>query len=198
MQIINLKQRSREWLDFRKSHVCASDSPIIMGVSPYKTLDKLFEEKTRCYESPTNQWMQRGIDLEPIALSAFEKETGLVLFPCVGLHENGWMAASFDGMTLEKDVIVEIKCPGKKDHSLALQGNIPEKYYPQLQHQIYVSGLDKVYYYSFDGNSGKTIEVNRDDSYIQIMLDKLLNFWQSLETYRNKKERDDEYTIIAV
>ena len=183
MKLVRLKQRSKEWLDFRRNHVCASDSPIIMGMSNFKTVDQLLNEKVRGYEQHQNPYMARGNELEPVALKAFEKETNLIMFPCVGVHDqNDWMAASFDGMTLEEDLIVEIKCPGKKDHTLALQGKIPEKYIAQLQHQIYVSGLDFSYYYSFDGEKGIVLEVKRDDEFIEKMLALEIDFWNILKT----------------
>lgn len=181
MQLVSLQQRTKEWLDFRRNHICASDAPIIMGVSPYKKADRLYEEKLGDYEIAPNQYMMRGIELEPLALEKFEEETGMMMLPCVGKHENGWMAASFDGMTFENDAIVEIKCPGKKDHDLALQGIIPTKYVPQLQHQIYVSGLSMSYYYSFDGENGVVIEVERDEDYIEIMLEKEYEFWKCIK-----------------
>lgn len=187
MKKIKLKQRSKEWIQWRSERICASDVPIIMGVSPYKTPEKLMDEKLKCYDSVPNQYMQRGIDLESIALKQFEKETGLCLFPCVGEHENGWMAASFDGMTLDEDAICEIKCPGKKDHQLALEGVIPPKYIPQLQHQMYVSGLNFSFYYSFDGEKGKVIEVKRDDAYIEKMIEKEIEFLNNLRAFKTKK-----------
>lgn len=190
MKLIQLKQRSPEWMKWRRSKIMASDAPILMGVSPYKTIEALLNEKLRCYEQPQTHWMQRGIELEPAALELFEKETGLTMFPCVGLHDNEWMAASFDGMTIDEDAIVEIKCPGKKDHAIALKGEIPAKYYPQLQHQICVSELDMVYYYSFDGESGVTIQVKRDDIYIENMVAKLFEFRQTLLSKHDKREAD--------
>lgn len=182
MKIITIKQRSRDWLEWRRTKITAGDAPVVMGVSPYKKIDKLYEEKIRCYESNMTPWMQRGIDLEPIALEAFEKETGLIMFPAVGVHDElDWMAASFDGMTIESDAIVEIKCPGRKDHNEAMLGMIPAKYRPQLQHQIYVSGLDMAYYYSFDGTEGIILEVPRDDEFIEKMIEKEFEFWNCLQ-----------------
>jgi putative phage-type endonuclease len=160
-----------------------------MGVSTFKTIQKLYDEKIHCYEQPRNKYMQRGLDLEIIALREFEKETGLIMFPVVGVSDEiDWMAASFDGMTIEGDAIVEIKAPGKKDHSTALKGKIPEKYYPQLQHQIYVSGLQMAYYYSFDGEKGIVLKVKRDDVYIDNMIQKLFEFWQLIQAQQDKKE----------
>lgn len=184
MQLVSIIQRTKEWLEFRRSHVCASDSPIIMGHSPYKTIQKLYDEKLKCYEQPVTEYMQRGIDLEPIALKEFEKETGLIMFPCVGKHDEiEWMAASFDGMTIEGDTICEIKCPGKKDHSEACLGLVPNKYKSQLQHQMYVSGVQFMFYYSFDGEKGVIIEVKRDQEFIEIMLEKEREFWNCLQTF---------------
>lgn len=187
MKLITLKQRSKEWLEWRSTRVCASDAPIIMGQSPFKTVDQLLIEKSKCFESTPNQYMLRGIKLEPIALEAFERETGLSMYPCVGEHENGWMAASFDGMTIEQDAIVEIKAPGKKDHFAAMNGLVPEKYKAQLNHQLYVSGLQEMFYYSFDGSNGVIIEVKRDNDFIEIMLEKELEFWNHLKILNEQK-----------
>ena len=60
-----------------------------------------------------------------------------------------WMIASLDGLDTEKGVMVEIKCPGPKDHELAMSGKIPKHYIPQLQHQLLVTGLDKMLYFSY-------------------------------------------------
>ena len=44
-----LVQQSEEWLEFRRSRIGASDAPIIMGVSPWKTHYKLWVEKIQGY-----------------------------------------------------------------------------------------------------------------------------------------------------
>ena len=38
-------QGTPEWLEFRRTMVMASDSPVIMGVSPWKTPLQLYHEK---------------------------------------------------------------------------------------------------------------------------------------------------------
>lgn len=177
MRIVDIKQKTPEWLQWRCNHICASDAPIIMGTCNFKSIERLYEEKIKKYESTPNYWMLRGIELEPIALAEFERETGLIMFPCVGIHDEiEWVAASFDGMTLGQDAIVEIKCGGKKSHAMALEGIVDPRYYPQLQHQICVSGLDFAYYYSFNGESGKVLEIKRDQDFIDKMLAKEAEF----------------------
>ncbi len=182
MQLVKLVQKSKEWLDWRCNKITASDVPILMNMSPFKKPDQLLNEKIKRFATVANPYMQRGIDLEPIALREFENETGLIMFPCVGVHDEiDWMGASFDGMTIEGDAIVEIKAPGKVDHFAAMNGIIPEKYKAQLQHQMLVSGLKDMFYYSFDGEKGVIVEVKRDDAFIEIMIEKEKEFWNSLQ-----------------
>ena len=45
MKIIPIEQQSPEWFEWRKTGITASDMPIIMGVSPYKTPWQLWAEK---------------------------------------------------------------------------------------------------------------------------------------------------------
>lgn len=45
MQFLNLLQNTQEWEKFRLQKIGASDAPIIMGVSPWKTPFQLWLEK---------------------------------------------------------------------------------------------------------------------------------------------------------
>jgi putative phage-type endonuclease len=172
-----MEQRSAEWHLLRKSKIGASDAAPLMGVSPWKNSYDVWQEKcgTDIIEPAKNAWMQRGIDLEDEALRAFELATGLLVSPSVLFHSKyPWMMASLDGYEIEGKAAVEIKCPGVKDHEIAIAGIIPAKYYPQLQHQLAVTGLDKIYYmsYSPDHETPKVIlEVKRDDEYISKLIE---------------------------
>ena len=194
-------QGTEEWLEMRRNAIGASDAPIIMGVSPWKTPHALWEEKLGLRETqPTTEAMKRGSLLEEPARGEFEKATGLKMTPRVMEHPTyDWMIASLDGISEDGKSIVEIKCPGREDHLTALTGEVPEKYYAQLQHQLAVTGLYMVYYYSYDGERGITIEVKRDDKYIDQLISMELAFWncvQNLEppklTERDYVTRDDD------
>ena len=156
MKIIDLAQNSPEWLEFRRDKIGASDAPVIMGVSPFKTPYQLYLDKVENMHQPQNSAMKRGHDLEAEARQAFEAmyETlymdKITVVPYVvqsDIYE--WMIASLDGLDMGKGVMVEIKCPGQKDHDLAMSGKIPEHYIPQLQHQLFVTGLNKMFYFSY-------------------------------------------------
>lgn len=176
---VRLEQGSQEWLDFRKTKITATDACVIMGASPWKTKAKLYLEKTSELppEEP-NERMRRGNELEPIAREMFSIENGIDVFPKVVVSE--WAMASLDGMSEFGQYIVEIKCPGEKDHAIALSGKVPDHYYPQLQHQMYVTGLQFAYYYSFDGLDGVTLKVPRDDDYIEKMVEEEKKFYECI------------------
>lgn len=179
---IDLEQRSTEWHEFRRNHIGGSCAPAIMGVSPWKDVKQLYNEKTNPQETFTssNYAMRRGIELEPQALALFESETGYLMLPKVLVHPSiDYMSASLDGLEIENKAMVEIKCSGKIDHGKVLDGQIPEKYIPQLQHQMEVAGLDKMYYMSYFSDSDfKILEVYKDNDYVTQLLQKEAEFWE--------------------
>lgn len=178
-----IKQNTPEWLAMRKNYIGASDAPPIMQVSPWATPYSLWQEKLSLIkEGQKTSAMQRGNILEEPARQVFEEMTGLLTAPQVKFHPTiKYMMASVDGVDVEEKFIVEIKCPNKKDHAIAKQGEIPEKYFPQLQHQLEVCELEMAYYFSFDGETGVIVKVFRDEKYIKELLQKEKEFWQCVQ-----------------
>lgn len=176
-------QGSAEWLEMRRHKIMASDAPIILGVSPWKKPLQLLIEKLSGTESEKKVHMQRGNDLEPEARELFESLTGHFVAPRVLFHpRDEWMGASVDGIN-DGGILVEIKCPGKKDHETALNHQVPSKYEAQLQHQLYVCGLDYMYYFSYNPSHEKkhaVFMVSRDNDFVLKMIPKLQAFYQIL------------------
>lgn len=190
-ELIRLEQGSPEWHALRKTKITATDAVVIMGASPWKTRTQLYNEKlSPTEELTTNERMQRGIDLEPVARDLFNLTTGNKMVPKVAVK--GWAMASLDGMN-DWDEVLEIKCPGEKAHATALSGKVPDYYYPQLQHQMYVCNAQKVFYYSFDGFDGVTVEVKRDDAYIEKMVEEELKFYECLISKTPPEQSETEY-----
>lgn len=181
--MIALEQNTVEWLEFRKTKIGSSDAPVIMGESPWKTPQQLWEEKMGLKESSyENPAMQRGKQLEAEARRAFELETGLVMWPNVLIHsEHEFIIASLDGITMDGQVAVEIKCPGQRSHKMALKGEIPKHYQIQMQHQLAVTGLQEMFYYSYDGQNGVTFKIQRDDALIETLLEKEQEFFRCMQ-----------------
>ncbi len=167
-----------EWLEYRRTKIGASDAPIILGISPWKTPYQLWKDKVFGCEDVMNGAMRRGVDMEPLAREAFETLTGHCVMPKMIEHPTRtWQIATLDGINFDGDIIVEIKCPNKKVHALAKEGKLPDYYMAQVQHQISVAEVDFSYYYSFNGEEGHLVEVKRDDLFIARMIEKEREFW---------------------
>ena len=159
--IVKLVQGTPEWHAHRANYRNASETAAVMGVSPWQTPYQLWEIRTGKKTPEVNAAMARGSALEPQARSAYEQLTGHVMQPLVLVE--GSYSASLDGLTFDGQLIVEIKCPVKgKDSSLwqsVAQGDVPEHYGWQIEHQLMVSGAALAHLYVFDGQEGILLEV---------------------------------------
>lgn len=176
------EQNTQEWKEWRRDKIGASDASIVLGISPWSSPLQLYEEKLGI-RSPKDLTaaMARGMDLEEKARIAYERLSGKLVFPQVRVHPHfEWCIASLDGMTMDERHIVEIKVPGQKTHEMAKAGKVPDHYYSQLQHQMFVTNLKSADYFSFDGESGMLIVVERDESFIANMVKEELKFMECL------------------
>ena len=158
--IMNLVQGSPEWRTHRASHRNASETPAVLGVSPWVTPYQLWLERTGRVKPEVNAAMWHGTQLEPAARAAYERLTGHVMEPLV--LADGSYSASLDGITLDGRLILEIKCPFQGRDSelwkMASAGDIPEHYHWQIEHQLMVSGAALAHVYVFVGTEGVLLE----------------------------------------
>jgi putative phage-type endonuclease len=154
--IVKLVQGSAEWHEHRRKYRNASETPVVMGVSPWQTPYQLWQHKLGLSEPEVTPAMLRGMQLEPAARAAYEAPTGLVMQPLVVL--DGEYSASLDGLTLAGERLVEIKCPVKgRDSTLwkTIEARrLPEHYAWQVQHQLMVTKADVADVFVFDGADG--------------------------------------------
>lgn len=188
MKIIALDQRTPEWHAWRSGIIGGSDAPVIMGVSPWTTIHKLWAVKIGLREpQPDNPFMARGRMMESEAMEEWAAFTGETAIPMCVQHETlGFVGASLDGATFDGALLVEAKCPGKKDHAAACEtGRVPVKYWPQTQHQLScVPEAELLHYWSYRPHATeprKLIEVRRDQAYIDDMLEKEDRFWEAVK-----------------
>ena len=201
-KVIRLDQNTGDWLEWRNGGVGASDAPIILGLSPWKTPYQLYLEKITGETSfQGNQATQKGVHLESVARSFAEEDLNTIFSPkCYQHFEYDWMRASLDGISMDGEIL-EIKCPykphdPKSDHQLALDGKIPDKYYAQIQHQLEVSGATKGYYYSFDGEKGVIVPFERDEGFINKLIEKEKAFWECIQNLKPPKLTIRDYQVV--
>lgn len=164
--IVKLVQGSAAWHEHRRNHRNASETPIVLGVSPWTTPFQLWQQKLGLAAPEINPAMLRGTELEPAARAAYERLTGLAMQPLVMV--DGEFSASLDGLTLAGDRLVEIKCPFKGRESTLWKSvqerRLPEHYQWQVQHQLMVTKADIADVYIFDGTEGVIFPVAPDES----------------------------------
>lgn len=189
MKIINMEQNTQEWLAWRSGGIGGSDAPIIMGMSPFKDPYTLFSEKTGITKPATPhpaaaKAMQRGHDLEPVARDLVNRITGEFFSPICGEHpHHPWMRLSADGISMDGDTLLEIKCPGIKDWETAVAGKVPEKYLGQVQHALAVSGAGKLLYATYRPEEAENpiiLDVLPDPEFQSRLIKREAAFWKAV------------------
>jgi putative phage-type endonuclease len=183
--MLKLVQGSEEWHSHRLSHRNASETPAVMGLSPWVSPFQLWEQKTGRRVQEINFAMKRGSELEPKAREAYEAKTGLVMEPCVMV--DGLYSASLDGISFEGDLILEVKVPVSGKQSETWQaveaGTVPEHYYWQVQTQLMVTKAGKAHFYVYEdeGGDGIWVEVLPCPEDIQRLREAWDAFWMHIE-----------------
>lgn len=200
-KIVELEQRSQEWIDFRRGKFGASMASALKGVSPFQTKLQLWEEFFHETQKTPTKAMLRGIELESKALDWLNSKKGFsgVYKPVVVQScKDPRIIASLDGFYINegRPHIVEIKCPGTEAHLEAIEGRIPSYYYPQLQHQMHLVGADSMLYVSFDGEQGVILVCHRDEKYCEQLENEEIEFLDSVVNLKPPTACDRDWIEI--
>ena len=198
MRIINLSQQSGDWLFWRNGGIGGSDVGVIVGAVPknWGTREGLLRSKRahrgklRTTDKNKSPAMMRGIELEPKVRQDYNSLMGRQAVPICCVHDElDFIRASLDGWdeTVRDGLVVEIKCPNDGDHGTALGGTVPSKYWPQVQHQLLVTGAKRLHYVSFSDRPRwrpeeqlKVVPVSPSVEYMDFLRVEETKFWQEL------------------
>ena len=176
--ISTLEMSHDEWLKRRFESIGASESGSILGINPYKTaVDVYYEKVDRVTDFPDNLNMWLGRELEPIIKKRFEEETGYKVRNDHKIrvdNEHSFITTNLDGMVVGEKVPVEYKALSRWD------GEIPDYYFSQVQHQIMVTESDYAYFVVLALGVQKNFivqKINRDDEFIKLMREEEVSFW---------------------
>lgn len=204
MEIINVEQRSNEWDKLRGEYYkTASRTPIVMGLSPFSTKEKLARELLYKETTPLTPAMIKGIEMESHILKRAESEyfKECEFAPLVAV--NGVFMASLDAYNANKNIILEIKASSKTTKDLA-NGIVPEHYYAQIQHQLMVCNNSSTAYlvaYDTKGDELKISEPILPDFEFQ---NKIKEAWDNFDSYllkfkdNNVVVEDEHYLKLAL
>ena len=175
---------SPEWHNARKG-IGGSDVASVMDLNPWKSAYTLYCEKTGLIASTIepSMPMKMGTAFEPVIRQLFQENNKEWLT----IHETGTWASIEDPRSVANpDGIVEWA-----DGSLGVLeikfsrmywDKLPENYNLQVQHYLWVLGLNRAIVVAVAGGDWKEFEVVRDDSLVETMKSRLQAFYGFLDT----------------
>lgn len=195
MQTVNLEQGSQEWLDYRRDKVGASDVSYLFGENPFCKADDqtkfLIGLKLGFNSIFINSAMQAGNDNEQDIIDHIEEKYGITTQPIVGYVGN--ISASFDGLTFDRDIVVEVKYSDHTYNIIKKYKKVPKNYYLQVQQQLLVSGAKKAYFAAMSPSTRdvEDIVVERDEKTIEQIQQKINEFYSLMAS---KKWSEDDFS----
>lgn len=160
--VVDAEQRSPEWFAARLGRLTGSRAGDMLatvksGEAAARRdlrVQLVCERLTNTLQEDVyiNPAMQRGIDCEPLAFSAYEALTGRMAVRSGFLaHLTLPVGCSLDGHVGDFEGIVEMKCPKSATHLKYLRGGkVPTDHLPQIMHNLWVSGAAWCDFLSFD------------------------------------------------
>lgn len=147
-----------EWLEARKDGLGASDASAVLGISPWKTNIRLWEEKCGLVvpeDIGDNPYVKYGNDAEPLlreffALDHSEYEVSFSPFKIVRHGEFPFITCTPDGELLERSTGRRGGLEIKTTEILSASGwarwkdRIPDEYYAQVCQQMLATGWEFV------------------------------------------------------
>jgi predicted phage-related endonuclease len=215
--VIDAPQRSPEWFLARAGRLTGSmaDTIIAKGRSGAESVGRRDYRLQLAAERLTgipqeggyvNADMQRGIDLEPVALNAYEAATGNMVNTYGFLSCDEVMAGcSLDGGIDGLEGILELKCPKTATHVGYLRNpdSLLQAYVCQVTHNLWVSGAKWCEIMSFDDRLPKPLQtvivhVNRSEQVILEYAQHALQFLLEVDAeFKQLQALADGKTVVA-
>lgn len=142
-----MDQNTLNWHEWRRKGIGASDAPVIMGVSKYKTPWDLFREKIGeiVPDDERNFVGEKGHHLEAKARAIFELLKNDAFPPALVEKKGDIFRASLDGYNGKE--VWEGKYVGQEKFIQVVATKEPlEEHLWQLVHQMIVTGAEKIHY----------------------------------------------------
>ena len=185
MEAISTKEMERiEWIQLRKSGLGGSDAGTVLGFNRYKTPFQLYLEKTGQYEEVVdNEAVYFGNELEDFVAREFAKRTGKKVRRMnrfLRHKQHPFMTANLDRVVVGEKAVLECKTASEYMREAWEGDDIPATYLCQVHHYLAVTGFEKAYIaVLIGGNKFVWKEVERDEEFIQILIEREKDFWEN-------------------
>jgi predicted phage-related endonuclease len=200
---IGMSQEERE---ARRSSLGGSDARIIMSGDP-KAIERLWMEK-RGEVEPENLddiiIVQMGNITEDFNIDLFEIYTGLVVTDeqnKVFHPEMDFLHTTLDGKvreTADSDPIAVLEAKFMMPFHFSPEKAV-EKYFPQVQHNMMVTGLENSWLSILTGSAQHIrLPVEADIFYQTLMLEELKKFWDCVQTGRRPDACEVKVNLVPM
>jgi len=180
----------------RHMYVGGSDVPAILGISKYKTQFQLAKEKTGIEPSEFkgNEYTEYGNVLEPQIRDYINAINNTNFVPDTRIDREKGIRSNTDGYDAENQLILEIKTHGKTPDI--------KSYEAQMQLYMWHFGVKfgwlalyerpENFDIEFDADRLQIEVINRDDEYVQKILDAIETFWIRCEYLKDNPEMTEQ------
>ena len=137
---VRVRQRSPEWLEYRRTVISGTDLPVLLGISPWRCEADLADEKLGGARQEETLRMRIGSALEDLIASEYEAHTGRRVrraHAMVRHPEIEWAAASLDGTVIGERRVLEFKRTGSRTR---FADGIPQDVAAQVAWALGVTG----------------------------------------------------------
>ncbi|WP_395706838.1 lambda-exonuclease family protein [Casimicrobium huifangae] len=186
MKILNLQQGSPEWLAHRRTVRNASDAPAMMGASPYVTRAELVRQRAtgidREIDAATQRVFDKGHAVEPLLRAMAERIMDEDLYPVTATSDDGYLSASFDGVTMDERQIFEAKQASAQKLDCIHDERITPVDYWQIVHQFAVCDTAQFCVYGCgDGTEEGSDFLTIPRAWVEKDIPKLLAGWAQFD-----------------
>lgn len=205
-KFVELQQGSKEWIEFRRNGIGASDIPSICGIKgAYQSADDLLDAKFGI-EKEHNEFTLRifaeGHAVEDMVRTESEQYLGVKYRPVIIQSiERPEFFASLDGMSEDNKSILEVKTTRKADFiRQAQEGFCPDLYFLQIQWQLFVSDLNdcKLVIVDADKMNKYPLQIERDDAIIATLVTEADKFFERMKTGVAPTKQLDTFDEVAM
>lgn len=175
----------------RLNGIGGSDSPVVLGVSPFKDLKTLWLEKRGLIPEPApTPAMLRGLQLEPVVGRIYQEVTGRKIRRRKKIlrdKEYPFIIGHIDCEIVSEDErgpgVLEIKVPGLRVFAECKRKGLLPYYYVQLQHYLRVTGRQWGALAIFNAERWELLhfDVDRSEETIELIVKKSAEFWRLVQ-----------------
>lgn len=179
------EQGTDKWLEWRKQGITATEAASIMYPSKWGSPLSIYTDKlglTQKSQDDSDGFMEWGHRIEDLLVNKFmEQHKDFSVCRQGRLYQRDWAKCSLDAQCFDENgvpVIIECKT-GQHEEKW---DPIPERYYAQVQWQMYVTGIRKAYFsVLIQGHIWFEREVEYCPEYVKQLKEKCFYVWDCIQ-----------------